>query len=141
MIGPSVFTQLKAITGRSLANSDGTFRIYPNYVRQDDKLYPQLVYDCDNYQPDTALDGATGIADIDVRVLAIGKTYDAANTLGKQISDALDATRGTWGSTVISGCFIDEVSEDHFVDTDLETILFYQKELTFKVTFQNISQT
>jgi hypothetical protein len=137
MIGSSVFTKLEGLNtslSLGLTNTvDGTVRIYPNYVRMEDDLYPQIVYDCQNYEPDISLDGAAGTATLDVKILCVGQTYDDADALAKPIATALDGTRGTWGESTIQGCFLTEVAEDHFVDTDMQTILYYTKELQFKV--------
>ncbi|HWE95754.1 MAG TPA: hypothetical protein VG269_17450 [Tepidisphaeraceae bacterium] len=141
MIGSSVFAQLQSLNtslSLGLSNaSDGTLRIYPNYVRMPDDLYPapypQIVYDCQNYEPDMGLDGPAGTSTLDVKILCVAEDYDAADALAKQLATALDGTRGTWGATSVQGCFLSEVAEDHFVDTDMATILYYVKELTFKV--------
>jgi hypothetical protein len=134
MIGSSVGAKLVSLN-LGLQQPDGIYRIFPNYVRMGDKMYPQLVFDCENYQPDYTLDGSDGLPEIDVKILAIGQTYDEADELGRAVAIALDGTRGTWGTTNVKGCFLTGVSEDHFVDTDLETILFYQKELQFHLVF------
>jgi hypothetical protein len=135
MIGPSVNSKLQSLN-LGLSQPNGTQRIYPNYVKMIDKsVESQLVYSCENYQPEAGLDGPTGSAQIDVKIIAVAQTYDDADALGNAVAAALDGTRGTWGSLVVQGCFVDEVSEDHFVDTDLETILYYVKEITFKVMF------
>jgi hypothetical protein len=134
MIGSAVFAKLSSLN-LGVITTKGVQRIYPNYVRMGDKQYPQLVFDCENYQLDYGTDGSDGVPSIDVKVLAVGQTYDDADALGRAVATALDGTRGTWGDINVRGCFLTEVSEDHFVDTDLETILYFQKELTFKVVF------
>jgi hypothetical protein len=135
MIGTSVKAKLSTLN-LGLSQPDGTYRIFPNYVQMRNKsAAPQLVYSCENYQPEAGLDGPTGTASIDVKIVAVAATYDDADQLGNAVAAALDATSGTWGSLIVQGCFLDEVSEDHFVDTDLESILYYVKELTFKVMF------
>jgi hypothetical protein len=135
MIGPSVFAKLCSLFSDQLTNSDGTIRIYPNYQSMADKVYPALAYDCENYEPDDCMDGTDGVPSIDVKIYAIGETYDQADALGRLVAIALDGTAGTWGATTLQGCFVTEVAEDHFVDTDLETILYFVKEVTCKVTY------
>jgi hypothetical protein len=137
MIGPAIFAKLSSLDlPFNLTNPNGTLRIFPNYQSMRDKGYPAIVYVCDDYAPTDTMDGGDGVPTISVNLYAISEHYDDANTLGKALESALDATRGTWGETVVQGCFVDEVSESHFVDTDLETILYYQKELVLKVTYQ-----
>jgi hypothetical protein len=134
MIGPAVFAKLSSLD-LNLANPDGTQRIYPSYQTMIDKDYPAIVYMLENYQPDTTLDGATGTATIDLKLTAIALDYDDAAALATTVANALDGTLGTWGTVTVQGCFVTEVSESSFVDTDMQSILYYVHDLTLQVCF------
>jgi hypothetical protein len=137
MIGDSVFAKLQSLNTTlelNLTDAWGNQRIYPNYVRMGEKQYPQLVYDCQNYEEDTGLDGHAETATLDVKVLTVAQDYDGADDMAKAIVTALNETSGTWGTTTVQGCFLEEVAEEHFVDTDMETILYFTKEITFHVS-------
>ena len=140
MIGTSIFSMLSALNtsvALGLANDNGTLRIYPNYVKmEDDKtVAQQLVFDQENYQADGSLDGNPQTASIDMKIMAIDPTYTEASNLARAIATALDQTRGTWGTTTVQACYVDEISESHFIDTDMSTILYYISEITCKVKF------
>jgi hypothetical protein len=137
MIGNYVFQNLQSLD-LDLENSDGTVRIYPEYVRMADKSYPQCVFSLDNYEPDIAMDGPVGTATIDLKIVAVDSTYSGADALGSQVANALDGTKGIWGDSdglEVQGCFLSEMSNDSFVDTDMATILYYVNQLTFHVVF------
>ncbi len=101
-----------------------------------DKSYPALVYECENLQSGHTYGGSDGLPEVTCRVIAVGESFDDADTLGSAIVTALDGTMGTWGTVVIRGCFLQELSEEHFVDTDMETILYFTKTAEFKVFFE-----
>jgi hypothetical protein len=135
-ISGAITSQLEALNDSlelGLTNRDGTDRIYPGYQKMADKAYPAICYDYENYAPDFALDGAAGTATFDLHILCCGQDYDSADGIAQQLSAAMDSTRGTWGTMTVQGCFLEEIATEHFVDTDMETILYYVSELTMKV--------
>ena len=136
MIGTAIFAQLASLNASlslGLTNPDGSLRIYPGYQHMADKAYPAICYDYENYTPDVAFDGAAGTAVFDLKIMCIGDTYNDADTLGQHIAQALDATKGTWGTVTVQGCFLEEITTDRFLDTDMESILYWITELTFHV--------
>lgn len=134
MTGSDVFAKL-ASHNLNLTAPNGTQKIYPNQVRMGDKLYPQLVFALSDYKADESLDGSPSTASIDLKIAAIGKDYDSAAALSAQVRTALDYSRGQWGSTTVQGAFVTDVAEDHFIDTELQTILYFSSELSLTINF------
>jgi hypothetical protein len=145
-LASAVFSQLTSLDYPSppdplpgqynLQNDDGTWRIYPSYQEIADKVYPALIYQLENYEPGIALDGPDGTAGITLKITAVSNAYDQADAIGYFVADALDGTAGIWGTTQILGCFLTELEEDHFVDSDMESISYFEKTATFSVMFR-----
>lgn len=143
MIETAIFTKLSDLNNSlslGLENDDDTVRIFPEYVRMDDKhktTPTQLVFTTDDYKPDVGLDGLTPTtAQITVKIEAASMDADETSALRRQLVMALDSTRGTWGDTVIQGCFLEDYSDGHFIDTDMATILYYTSDMTFTVAYE-----
>lgn len=111
-------------------------RIYPNYVKQGDKLYPQLVYELGEDEPEEAFDGATGVANAELTIQAIGKSYADAAALRQLVVANLDGSDGTWDGVKVQGVFAEGVQEFHVVQAETEAILYYVSQKTFKIVYE-----
>jgi hypothetical protein len=132
-IGPSLFSELTADTGVSGLIVD---RVYPEWTREADKVYPLAVYTVET-SPHLTNDGPSGLIYSTITIAAIGQTYADADAVGSAILDALNGNRGTWGTVNVQGCFLHEngIDDKVITDPDSEAILFYSQELTFDVAY------
>ena len=133
-IAPAITTQLLNTSG--VTAIVGT-RIYPEYDRQADKVYPLAVYKVENVTTYMSNQGPTGFETADYVIAVIGETYADADAVASAIQTALDGSRGTWSGVTIQGVFLkdDGVSDDVVTEPQTEEILFYTKELTFSVSY------
>jgi hypothetical protein len=112
-------------------------RVYPEYARQSDKVYPLAVFKVENESRQLASDGPTGLVTCDYVIAAIAPTYKAASQLADLIETALNGK--TWADTTngvnIQGCFLadDGRREDMATNNDTEAANLYVTELTFNV--------
>jgi hypothetical protein len=144
MIGPALFAKLSSdqsildLTG----NEDGSARIFPNYVREQDQVYPLMMYDAKDLDIDSCFDGDGGISTVSVTVRCIATNYDEAETLATALIKSLNNSSGTWGGLVVQGCFLDEsgvteevIYESNATDT---VLLLFKKEVTFNpIVYEN----
>ena len=113
-------------------------RVYPSYDRQIDRVYPLAVYKL-NVSPIPAFDGPSGVEQGTATIAAVATTDPGAKALADAIQAALDQQPGTWAGVVVQGMFLqpDGVRDDVVTEPSTEAILYYVKELTFDVTFED----
>jgi hypothetical protein len=119
-----------------LENKDGTYQIFPTFEGMEDKEYPSLVYEIDYLPDEGTMSGPTGMLTVTLKLSAIGTTPDDAASISDAIVAALDATKGTWGSTTIMGCFFEGREPSYFVGADMETVRYFTDETEFHVVYQ-----
>lgn len=130
-----------SIVGQLLATSGVTdviaTRLYPDYDKQANKVYPLAVYKIENVTPLIANDGPTGSESADFIIAAIGELYADANAVVVAMQTALQGARGVWSGLTIQGIFLKEdgISDDVITEPQTEEILYYVKELTFEVKY------
>jgi hypothetical protein len=133
MLGQALYARLSADAGvTALCGAN----LYPNYIRESEQLYPQIVYAVEDVAEDAAHDGLSGLITAKARVTAVGKTYAAADALAAAVLASLDAQTGSWGTSWVLGCWLDDLHEDLVHDPSSEQVLYYLKELTFQISYQ-----
>jgi|SRR5665213_697314 len=134
MIGSALYSKLTTTAG--IAALCGT-NIYPNYIRESDQLYPQVVYDVGEIVEEVSFAGNVGIASAKAKITAVAKTYLACDALAKAIVAAIDEAAGTWAGTQINGVWLEDVEEEIVHDPTTELILYFVKVVTFEVSYGN----
>jgi len=112
-------------------------RVYPAHVKIADKVYPLIAYKIDNFTTSSTYDAsANKLRSCHITVACIDTTYAGADRLAEAVL-AIDGTDGTWGDTVIQGCFLNEdsISDDVVTEPETEAILYFIKELSFLVWY------
>jgi hypothetical protein len=140
MDGSAIFSRLSTDTNISALVGN---RIYPQYVREVDKVYPELIYKVEQDTADLCYDGPTGLQTCTLNVYVIGNPRQIVEPVANAVLTSLNGSLGQWGThTYVQGCFIkdDGISDD--IDTEQvdETIIAYIKELAFEVKY-NLTQT
>lgn len=136
MISVSIKTQLAGNSGvRALVAA----RVYPDWARMQDKIYPLIVYEISGVQVLRGMDGPIGLESAVVTIAAVGKTYDEAVKVSDAVQDALDCQLGTWAGVVVQGCFLqdDGITDEVFTATNTEQITAYIRKLTFDITYEH----
>jgi len=137
MIADAIFSQVTS--NGPVAALIGT-RLYPEYDKQADKVYPLAVYKVENVTPLSTNTGSAGLESADVIIAAIAPKYADAATLARAIVNALDCQKGTWTGIVVQGCFLkdDGIADNVVTEPTTEEILYHVKEITFTVWYQTI---
>ena len=114
-------------------------RIYPDWARQQDKVYPLIVYMIEGVQAERAFDGAIGLESANVVIACVGTTYASAAAISDAVQAALDCQRGTWTGVVVQGCFLqdDGISDDVITVPQSEQITAYVRKLTFDIHYEH----
>jgi Protein of unknown function (DUF3168) len=113
-------------------------RVYPSVVKLADKVYPLITYKFDNTTTTNTYDGPVNpLRSCNIVLECIGNTYAEADELAAALLATMDGSSGTWGSTVVQGCFLndDSVIDDVVTEPETEEILLYIKELSFLVWY------
>lgn len=133
-LGPAAKAKMEATTG---ITDIVAARIFPQYVRESDNVYPLIVYKVENVDPQLSHDGPTGLESADLIIAAIGATQKDARILADAIQLALNGNRGTWDTLYCQGCFLkdDGISDDVVTEPTTEESLYYTKELSFTVWY------
>ncbi len=112
-------------------------RLYPEYERQRNKVYPLLVYKVDNDGSLITNSGANGYASCIFEIAAVASAYATVDVLAAALVTALDGARGTWEGIKVQGVFLqdDGIDDDIVSDPATEEILFYVKNLRYDVKY------
>jgi len=132
MIGSSIYNQLS--TSSAVTNLVGT-RIYPNNIKERE-AFPQLVYEIKNNVRDDSLNGETGLASIEVTIIAVSLSYATTDSIADAVASALHNQTGVWSGVTVQGCFLTDIVDDTVVETESDRILYYLKESTYLVWYQ-----
>src|ERR1035437_7973006 len=102
-------------------------RIYPEYIREADKVYPLIVYKKENVVAEQSYDGPTSLQSADVIIACISSNHDEAEYLAEVVLSALDGDTSAWGTTWIQGCFLKEdgINERIFTQETNEDLTLY----------------
>lgn len=113
-------------------------RIYPNYNRQDDRIYPLLVYKIENESNYLTNDNAVSGASADIIIAAVTARYSDTAALARLILAAMDGAHGTWAGVKVQGIFSkdDAGTDDVVTEPTTEKILYYVKELSFESRYE-----
>ena len=109
-------------------------RVYPDYVRQADKVYPLAVYSI-KINPVATFDGNPGIRYATLSLAAVDTTYEGASALAAAIETAIEGQSGTWDTIFVQGVFLQDngISDDVVTEPTTEEILAYVKSMTFDI--------
>ena len=134
-IGQAFIAQIQSIPAVTAQIAE---RVYPAYVYLADKTFPLAAYKIDNGTTSASYDGTVNqLRSCNIVISCIGGTYAQADGLKEALLTAFDGTAGTWGTTVVQGCFLNEdgISEDTMTEPETEEILYYITEVTFLVWY------
>jgi len=106
-IEEGLYSRLQAVAGVTALVST---RVYPLLVPQEASL-PAIAYQRISGPRETAHDGPSGLAFARMQVTCIGSSYSSAKGVSEAVRAALDGQSGTWGSTVVGACFLDDESD------------------------------
>jgi hypothetical protein len=135
--GANIFGKLTSISGIAALVSN---RIYPQYNRAADKQYPLIIYKVENQTTDAYYTGGTsGLEKADLVLACISITHAGADALATAVQLAIDDDTSAWGSTTMQDCSLkdDGITDDVVTNEETEEILFYVKELSFSLIFNN----
>ena len=138
-IGPTIANRI--VADGTVSDIMGT-RIYPDYGRQADKVFPMAVYKVDGIEKPVTSDGATGFASAEFHVACVAPTAIAAAALADAIEAAIDSKAWTDDTTGlrVQGSFLkpDGREDDVVTNPQTEAILYYVVELTFDVRLSTL---
>lgn len=141
----AIFSRLSTDAGVSaIVGAGDDARIYPQYDRQSDRVFPLIVYQI-RITPEPAYDGPSGIKYGTVTLAAIDVTNLAAETLALAIVASMDQPGGatqpgfTAAGVTVQGSFLqdDGIVDDVVTQPETEQILYYVKRMTFDVPFND----
>jgi hypothetical protein len=116
-------------------------RVYPQYQRLADKVFPALVYKIDQTTTFNTYDGAAAnqLVSSQIVIAAIGQTYSSAEATANAVQAALDGTSGTWNGVTIQGVFLQEdgITDDVVTEAETEEIIYHIREMNFQVWWVN----
>ncbi len=99
----ALFTQLTDDPGVSALVDE---RVFPEFAPMTNQTYPQIVIATPDAANEPTFDGPINLMDEKIDVVAIAKTITDVVAVAKAILAAIDGQTGTWGGTVIKGCFL-----------------------------------
>jgi len=117
-IEEGLYSKLAADSGVSALVST---RIYPLLVPQDASL-PAIAYQRISGPRDHAHDGATGLALARVQVTCLGSSYDETKDVSEAVRAAIDGGAGTWGSTTVGACLLENERDEWATPFDKSTV-------------------
>ena len=111
-------------------------RIYPEYVKEADRVYPLVVMELQIGIAE-GFDGPSGLEYAVAQIAAVAKSYSQAVAVAGLIKTALDGKSGTWADVEVQGAFLqpDGLKDDVVTDPKTEEILYYVRVLSFDLAY------
>lgn len=134
-VGAAIYAQLSEHTALTALVGEN---ITPEFVRQEDRAYPCVVYVATGKKPVRTYAGDTSLTDSEVHVFCQARSYSQSQQVADAVSDAIDNGSGTWGGITVRGVFLEDQNEVVISNSQTdESDLVYQTEQIFKVWWIN----
>jgi hypothetical protein len=131
-INKAIYTQLAGDTATAALVGD---RIWPMQVDDSNPAFPRIVYEVAEDDPTRSYLQGSGLFSAEVTVICAAATDKAAAALAAAVVAALNNAKGTWGGTVVLGCFYRGMTSTPSSPAAGTDVNVFEKELRFQVRY------